>query len=216
MIKNILLLLSITILVISYIRIILIYFQTKNKKIKNKTGFDIAKEITSNYDEINIVESKEVNISKYNLKRKIIRLTNKNYEANNIFTLAITSCLSGYSLANINKDKYLQLLSNILLSIDYLDKSAIFSLIITLITINAGDAKIAIILLIIILIYQYIMIQIAHSSNHYATEELKKAVSKKNYTEIEEILSCFLSLRTISFVTTLILILVNVLTILSY
>ena len=60
------------------------------------------------------------------------------------------------------------------------------------------------------------MIQIAHSSNHYTIEELKKAVSKKNATEIEEVLTCFLSLRTISFITTLILILSNILTILNY
>ena len=79
MIKNILLIISIILTFICYIKIILIYLKTKYKRIDKLTGFDIAKEITSNYDEINIVESKEISISKYNLKRRVIRLTNINY-----------------------------------------------------------------------------------------------------------------------------------------
>lgn len=215
MIKNILLTISILIILTSYLRIILIYLKTKNIKSKNLTGFDLAKEITSNYNEINIVESKEINISKYNLKRRIIRLTNKNYEGNNLFTLAITSCLSGYSLANINKDKYLQLLSNILPSIDCLGKSSILALIIAIMTNNAGDAKIAIILLIVLLVYQYLIILINSSSNEYTKKELKRIVSKKELSGIEEILNSFLSLHTVSFITTLILILREILIIIN-
>ena len=64
MIKNILLIISITLIVISYLRIILIYLKNKNIKSKNLTGFDLAKEITSNYNEINIVinEMKEIDM----------------------------------------------------------------------------------------------------------------------------------------------------------
>lgn len=215
MIKNILILISIIIIVISYLRIILIYLKNRNIKSNSLTGFDLAKEITSNYDEINIVESKEINISKYNLKRRIIRLTNKNYESNNLFTLAITSCLSGYSLANINKDKYIELLSKILPSIDYLGKTSIIALIIAVMTNNAGDAKIGVFLLGIILIYQYIIIQINSVSNEYTKKELKKIVTKKELPKLEEILNSFLSLHTISFITTLILILREILIIMK-
>lgn len=215
MIKNILLIISIVIIVIAYLRIFIIYLKTKNIKSKNFTGFDIAKEITSNYNEINIVESKEINISKYNLKRKIIRLTNKNYEGNNLFTLAITSCLSGYSLANINKDKYLQLLNNILPNLDYLGKTSILTLIIAIMTNNIGDAKIGIILLIIILFYQYLLILINTTSCEYAKKELKNIVSKKELTNIEEVLNSFLSLHTLSFITTLILVLREVMIIMN-
>ena len=44
MIQKILLLIAISITLISYIRIILIYLKTKNIKQDNITGFDIAKE----------------------------------------------------------------------------------------------------------------------------------------------------------------------------
>ena len=215
MIPNLLLIVSIIIMVISYTRIILIYLQSRNIKIENLTGFDLAKEITSNYDEINIVESKEINISKYNLKRRVIRLTNNNYEGNNLFTLAITSCLSGYSLANINKDKYIEILGKLLPSIDYLGKSTILSLIISIMTTNIGDAKIAIVLLIIILIYQYLIIQINTSSNNYANKALKIIVSKKELPKIEEILNTFLSIHKVSFIVSLILILREVLIIMN-
>lgn len=216
MINILLLVISIMMVVFSYFRIVLIYIKTKKIKIDDVSGFDLAKEITSNYDEINIVESKEINISKYHLKRGIIRLTNNDYERNDIFTLAITACLSGYSLASVNKDKYLQFLSKILPSVDWIDKTSILAVIIVILTTNVGDAKIAIVLLTIILVYQYIMIEIASTSHHYVMEELDKYVNKSNLKRIEDVLKSFLSLRTISFVVTLILLLTNVLKILNY
>lgn len=216
MIKNILLLLfSMIIIIISYTKIILIYLTTKNKRIETLTGFDLAKEITSNYDEINIIESKKITISKYNLKRRVIRLTPQNYQSNNIYTLAISTCLSGYSLANINKDKYLQMISNILPNIDYLNKSSLLTLVISLFTNTIGDAKIGIFLLGIILIYQYFLIQINNASNQYTKESLKKVIPKKELPELEKVLNIFLSLHTISFIINLILILREVLIIMN-
>jgi len=215
MIINGLLLISIVVIIISYLRIILIYFSTKNKRVEDVTGFDVAKELTSNYNEINIVESKEINISKYNLKRKIIRLTNKNYESNNIFTLSISSFLAGYSLINLNKDKNIQTLSNILPNIDYLNKSALIALLISIFTNKAGDVKIGIILLIIILIYQYLIVEINNTSKEEITKPLKKILSKKDYSLIETVQNSFLSLNKISFITTLVLIIREVLIIIN-
>lgn len=215
MIKNLLLVVSLMMLFISYIRIILIYLKTKNKRIANITGFDLAKEIASNYEEINIVESKEIAISKYNLKRNIIKLTSKNYEENDIFTLTISACLSGYSLANINQNKYLKLLSKITSNIDYLPKSSILTLIISILTTNIGDAKIGIILLGVILIYQYILIQINTESYQYSKESLNKLISNEELAKVEKVYLSLLSLHTISFITTLILILREVLMIIN-
>ena len=215
MVKNLLLLLSIMIIIISYTKIILIYLTTKNKRIENLTGFDLAKEITSNYDEINIVESKEITISKYNLKRRVIRLTPKNYQSNDIFTISLSACLSGYSLANINKDKYLKMLSNILPNIDYLNKSSILVILISLFTNTIKDAKIGILILGLILIYQYFLIQINTASHQYTKDSLKKIISKKELLEIEKILNSFLSIHKNSFIITLILILREVFMILN-
>lgn len=215
MIKNLLLLFSVIIIIIVYIRIILIYLMTKKIRIENITGFDLAKEITSNYNEINIVESKEINISKYNLRRNIIRLTNKNYDSNDIFTLAISTCLSGYSLTNINQDKYLKVITKVFSNIDYLGKSAFIAIIISLLTNTVSDAKIGIILLGILLIYQYLMIQITTTSNENVKKVLKKVIKPNDKKMIDKTLNIFLSVHTISFITTLILILREVLIILQ-
>lgn len=211
MINKILLIISIFLMLIAIFKIILNFLKTKNIKIDNLTGFDLAKELTLNYDEINIVESNEVSISKYNLKRKIIRFTNKDYNYNDIFTLSKSSLLSGYSLANLNKDKNLTLLSNIFPSIDYLNKSALISLIISILTNQKGDAKIGIILLIIILIYQYLINEINNTSIELAKKPLKKILSKQNYILLQETQNSFMTLNKISFIVTLILLLREIL-----
>ena len=187
--NKVLLLISIILILISYTRIILIYLKTKNIKINDLSGFDLAKELTSNYDEINIVESNSINISKYNLKRRIIRFT--------------------------NKDKNINFLSNILPNIDYLNKSSCFSLIISLLTTSKGDAKITIILLLLILIYQYLINEINNNSIELTNKDLKKILSKENYTLVIKAQNIYLSLNKISFITTLILLLREILIIIN-
>lgn len=207
MIINILLLLSIILILVSYINIMLKYLKTKNVNIEDTTGFDLAKELTLNYDEINIVESSEISISKYNLKRKIIKLTNKDYTSTNIFNLAKLSLLSGYSLINLNKNKNIDLLSKILPSIDYLNKSSIVTLLISVLAQNKGDAKIAIFILTIILIYQYLINEINITSKEETTQKIKETIKKNNYLLLESVQDSYLLLNKISFITTLILIL---------
>ena len=209
--NKLLLIISIILILVSYTRIILIYLKTKNIKINDLSGFDLAKELTSNYDEINIVESNSINISKYNLKRRIIRFTNKDYNSNDIFTLTKSSFLSSYSLLHSNKDKNINFLSNILPNIDYLTKSSIFSLIISLLTSSKGDAKIAIILLLIILIYQYLINEINNNSIELTNKDLKKLLSKENYLLMTQTKNAYLFLNKISFISTLILLLGEIL-----
>lgn len=215
MLINILLLISILLMLITYLNIVLKFIKTKNININNLTGFDLAKELTSNYDEINIVESNEVSISKYNLKRRVIRLTTKDYNSNNINTLAKISLLSGYSLINFNKDKNIEYLSKILKSIDYLNKSPILAIIISLLVRKIGDAKLAILLLVIISIYQYLINEINITSKEETTNNLKKIIKDNSYSILESIQNSYLLLNKISFITTLILILRLVLIIIS-
>ena len=215
MLINILLLISILLILIAYLNIVLKFIKTKNIKIDNLTGFDLAKELTSNYDEINIVESRDINISKYNLKRRVIRLTTKDYNSNNINTLSKISLLSGYSLINLNKDKNIELLAKIFKSIDYLNKSPILAIIISLLVRKIGDAKIALILLIIISIYQYLINEINITSKEETTNNLKEIIKDNNYSILESIQNSYLLLNKISFITTLILILRLVLIIIN-
>lgn len=216
MIGNILLGIGLLVIVCSYMRIILIYFKTRGIEHKDMNGFDIAKELTSSYDEINIVKARDVRNSKYHIKRKVIKLNNRDYDGNYLYSLAVSSCLAGYSLINLHKDKYFRSYSSIFAHIGYLDYSVVIGLLISLFTNTAGDAKIGLILLGIILIYQYFRIQIATVGHEGVVKPLKKLLSKHDYMNVEKVLQIFLSLNTISFIVTLIFMLREVLIIMNF
>ena len=212
---NLLLIISIILILVSYTRIILIYLSTKSINIDDMNGFDLSKELTLNYDEINIVESKEINISKYNIKRRVIRLTTKDYNSNNIFNLSKITLLSGYSLMNINNDKYLSLLGRVLPNIDYLNKSSLIALFISILTRTTKDAKISIILLIIILIYQYLINEKNIMSKNETIKQLNTLLKTNHYNKILQVEDIYLFINKISFITTLILIFRNILIIIN-
>jgi len=214
MINKILLLSSIILIIITYLYLIIL--KIKSKKIfTNNNGFDFIKELTLNYNEINIVESKEINISKYNLKRNVIRLTKKDYTSNDLFTLSKLSLLAGYSLLNINNDNNINLLKKVFTNIDYLNKSSIIAIIISTLSKTKLDAKIAIILLIIILIYQYLLNEININSKDITKEQITNILEDSNYNNLEKIQNILLFINKISFITTLILLLREILIIIN-
>ena len=65
-----LLILGIFIACLGYGIYIVYYFMYHRELIKNMNGFDMAKEITSDYDNINVVESQGL-YSRYYLNRKV-------------------------------------------------------------------------------------------------------------------------------------------------
>lgn len=214
MIRNIILLCCIIGVMVSYLRIFIVYLVNKNHNFEDVTGFDLAKELTSNYDEINIVESKEIYASRYHVKRRIIRLTPRDYSNTDMYTLAITSQLSGYSLIDIERNKYLNFVGMFMKNITVLSKLPCLALIISLLTNTSGDAKIGIMLLGIILVYQYLMIQINHDANELVKYNLDR-IEQLDKQDFIKIMNHFLSFYTISFVITLILIIREVLIILN-
>ena len=76
--------------------------------------------------------------------------------------MAISQILSGYSEVDMNKDQPLNLLSKIFKNYDYLDKTPLLSLLISILTNNYQDAKLAIIFIIIIVIYKYLLLKEGH------------------------------------------------------
>lgn len=216
MIGNFLLLVGILIVGIGYLRLLVLKLQSDSKVKFDFTGFDLAKEITANYDEINIVESKEVLWSQYHLKRGVIRLTPKNYGAMDIFSLAISACLSGISLANIHRDKYVVFFSKIFSSMGCISKSSIIAILIALFTGSIGDAKIGLVLLSILLVYQYILIQIQTVGCYYSQEALKEIDLGRDKVEVFKIQRAILSTYTLAFVAILIFLLREVMIILNF
>lgn len=201
MISYILLVLSIIIVVVSYLMIFVKYFIYKNKNIDNYSGFDGAKEVTSNYEEINIVSSRDVIFSEYDIKRNVIRLNNKNYDSNSYFDVAISMILAGYSLVNISNSNYFKFMV-IIKKIGYLGFVSLIGIVLSCFIRNIGDAKIGIVVFILLLVYQYMRYQIAVLAN----KEIKEVIDREIYDKVSYVINSIINFNKISFITMLLLI----------
>lgn len=201
MISNLLLIVGIGLVVFSYLVIFIKYVLLRKRMVDGYNGFDICKEVTSNYDSINIVSSSDVIFSEYDIKRNVIRLNSKNYDSNSCFDLAVSSILAGYSLVNANNSNCFRFKS-IIRKIGYIGFVALIGVILSCFIRNIGDAKIGIILLGCMLVYQYMRYQV----NVEAMDEIREVLDEKIYEKIVGVINNIVNFNKISFIVMLILI----------
>lgn len=149
--SNILLIISIILTLICYI---LIFISSLTSKNGSETAYEAVIRLTKEDNGLRLVESKDNILNKYQLKRKIIKLKEKTYSSKSYFSLSIAYLLSGYSKL---KESSLEYLSKVIPYFYYLSFTPIISLVITLVIKTSMDAKIGIIIFILILIYQNIL-----------------------------------------------------------
>ena len=202
MISYILLVISVIGVILLYSFIMIIYFVNKKKIIDNYSGFDVAKDITTNYDAINIVKSNDIMVSEYDIKRNVIRLNANNYEGNSYFDILISSILAGYSLINSeNPDSFK--FSILFKKIRWISFSSLIMVVLSIMISNIGDAKIGMVIFILLLVYQYMRYQIAINSNLVIKENLDKEL----YNKLEKSLGMDITINKVSFIVSLIMIL---------
>lgn len=175
--SNILLIISIILTLICYI---LIFISSLTSKNGSETAYEAVIRLTKEDNGLRLVESKDNILNKYQLKRKIIKLKEKTYSSKSFFSLSIAYLLSGYSKL---KESSLEYLSKIIPYFYYLSFTPIISLVITLVIKTSMDAKIGIIIFIIILIYQNILsnlntkaIDLVKDDNKYITKYLNNII----------------------------------------
>ncbi len=159
MLNQILLIISIIITTIPYLLLLITYIT--NKKETNITASENILKILENEDNINFVESKDNYFSHYNIKRRIIKLTSKTYDSKTIFSQATSSLLAGYSLINNNLINYL---SKIINKLKIFTIIPLISLTLTILAHNTGDCKIALIIIIITAIIEYIIYNLTETA----------------------------------------------------
>ena len=191
MISNVLLIISIILVILGYLIIIFTYLLNKNKT-KDITASDQVLKILNDDNVINLIEDSDSYFSHYNIKRNIVKLKSKTYNSKDVFSIAIASLLSGYSLT---KNNILNYLSYIFKQLKFFSFSPAITIIISYIVTNAGDSKIAIIILLLIAIYQYIL-------NDLNTKALEVINIKDK--DINKILNILTKTTTIFFISTLI------------
>lgn len=160
---NILLIISIILTIGSYLYVLLL--KQISKKGEDKASQAVI-ELTKDDNSIHLVENKDNYISKYLIKRKIIKLTSNTYNSNSIFSISIAYLFSGYTKLNNNKINTIGKIIPYLYPISF---TPLISCLISLIVKTSMDAKISIIFLILILIYQYII----YNQNVEAVEKLE-------------------------------------------
>lgn len=175
--SNILLIISIVITLLCYI---LIFISSLTSKNGSETAYEAVIRLTKEDNGLRLVESKDNILNKYQLKRKIIKLKEKTYSSKSYFSLSIAYLLSGYSKL---KESSLEYLSKVIPYFYYLSFTPIISLVITLVIKTSMDAKIGIIIFIIILIYQNILsnlntkaIDLVKDDNKYITKYLNNII----------------------------------------
>ncbi len=175
--SNILLIISIILTLICYI---IIFISSLTSKKGSETAYEAVIRLTKEDNGLRLVESKDNILNKYQLKRKIIKLKEKTYSSKSYFSLSIAYLLSGYSKL---KESSLDYLSKVIPYFYYLSFTPIISLVITLVIKTSMDAKIGIIIFIIILIYQNILsnlntkaIDLVKDDNKYITKYLNNII----------------------------------------
>ncbi len=190
MISNILLMVAISLTLISYIRLIVIYLSNQKEK-TTTTSSELVLKILDNENSIHLIESKESYFSKYNIQRKMVKLSSNTYDSTNPVSKSVAALLAGYALSD---NSSLKIISKVFKEIRIISTSPILAIAVSIFTTNMGDAKISIIILIIIATYQYLL-------NSMNVEAMEK-VNQKGKTQ--EILLVISQIITVFFISTLI------------
>ena len=196
MLSNILLIILVCLVGSSYLILLINWITSKNNKIDNYNGFDIAKEITSNYDEINIVSCNGL-FSFYDVKRNVIRLNDKNYDGNSFIDISIGAMLAGISLVNSdNRNKF------IFKRVRVISLASLIMMFLSFLVNSIGDARIMMIITFGCLLYLFMRYQMVSG----AVSLIECNMDKNIYSKIKSIIMGYVNFYKISFISMLVLV----------
>lgn len=194
MLSNILLIILVCLVGSSYLILLINWITSKNNKIDNYNGFDIAKEITSNYDEINIVSCNGL-FSFYDVKRNVIRLNDKNYDGNSFVDISIGAMLAGISLVNSdNRNKF------IFKRVRVISLASLIMMFLSFLVNSIGDARIMMIITFGCLLYLFMRYQMVSG----AVSLIECNMDKNIYSKIKSIVMGYVNFYKISFISLLV------------
>ena len=178
-----------------------------NKKISEDNGFNITKDIISEYDSINIVENTGI-ITYYNPKRGVIRLSSRCYYGNNLSLVAISLLEAGISVVDKHKNKYLNIFKIVFSNIKWLYIFPIVVSIINMMTYTVGDVKLGIILVVISTVISYMFIAILSEAFNWIVDNIKKikVISKDNRDKVINYINNIIGLNKLMFLGELLVI----------
>lgn len=182
---NILLYISIGLVLFGYILYFLLVLFGRVKVVSKVEGFDIAKDIISEYNNINIIESKSY-FTLYNIKRRVIKLSTKCYYGKDLSSIVLSLIEAGISVVDNNKNKYINFLRNIFNNLKLLYIFPIISLFISSSSFYVSDAKVSIVFLLIFTFIMYILLDIKGEAFSWINDNLEKIkeINKDNKEKV--------------------------------
>lgn len=194
-------------IILALVSYILIVVLNRKKKITDSTGFDITKDILSDYDHINIIENKSI-FTVYNIKRRVIKLASKCYYGNTISDIGISLIEAGISAIDNYKNKFINFFRSIIPNLKLLYVLPILAIGINMITYNVSDAKVSIIFILLFSLIEYLLIEIKSNALMWTDKNIKKIkeINKNNKDRVMTFINNIILIDKVIFIAELLII----------
>ena len=156
-----------------------------NTIITKSNGFDVTKDMISQYNSINIIENNSY-FTVYNIKRKVIKIASKCYYGSSISDISLPLIEAGISVSDNNKNKFINIVRTIFSNLKWLYIFPLISIFINYSTYNISDAKVSIVFILFFLLISYMIIDIKAEAYSWIDSNLKKikSITKDNNIKI--------------------------------
>lgn len=176
---EILLYISSGLIIFGYIFYLVIILIGRSKIVSDIDGFDVTKDIISEYDSINIIENNGY-FTVYNLKRKVIKLATKCYYGKDISSVSLALIEAGISVVDSKKNKYIDIFRVVFNNLKLLYIIPLVALFINNSSFSVSDAKVSIFIGLLFSFISYILIEIKSDGIYWIGNNLKKIKSVNN------------------------------------
>jgi len=182
---EILLYVSSGLIILGYVLYLFIILIGRSKIVSDSDGFDVTKDIISEYDSINIIENNGY-FTVYNIKRKVIKLATKCYYGKDISSVSLALTEAGISVVDNKKNKYIDIFRVIFNNLKLLYIFPLIALFINNSSFSVNDAKVSIFIGLVLSFISYILIEIKNDSIDWVSSNLKKIknINKDNRNKI--------------------------------
>lgn len=157
----------------------------RTKIVSKCDGFDVTKDIISEYNMINVIESKSY-FTIYNIKRKVIKLSSNCYYGKDLSSISLSLMEAGVSIVDNKKNKYIDFIRILFSNLKMLYVFSIVSLFISNSSFNVNDAKVSMFFLLVFAFISYVLLDIRGEASYFVSENLSKIkdISKDNRDNI--------------------------------
>lgn len=192
-ISNILMYVSSGMVIFGFLLYFILILVGRNKIVSKGECYGEVKDIVSEFDIINMIETKGY-FTVYNIKRKVIKLTSKCYYGKDLSSFGISLMEAGVSIVDKKKNKYIDFFRKIFDNLKILYIFAILAIFINHASFNVSDAKTSLIFMIVFTFISYVLLEIKENGCYYVQEclEKNKDISGENCQKISKFMNSLL------------------------